>query len=209
MFKFFMTLAMCAVCAGAFAANAPIKLRDAEAAQKYFNDSANDYERFHNTIVLNLSTNTYNTFNELRSMVQASADKYLSKNDKKDYIVVNMSKIICNEYTQFQDEAFGLAKMYPTKFDVAMYLSWKTGLSNDELYTALFNSLVTNIDDLDASLCNKAVDRLIKLGATSSSIKTQKSDLQVLNRLLSPKVLKDKAKWEPVCSAIRTAIETY
>ena len=48
-----------------------------------------------------------------------------------------------------------------------------------------------------------------KAGSASIDEKTVKADLKKLNRLFSPKLLKDKAAWEPVIAMIRTALDTY
>ena len=36
-----------------------------------------------------------------------------------------------------------------------------------------------------------------------------KTTLKKLNRLYSPRLIKDKALWEPVVAMIRTALDTY
>lgn len=45
--------------------------------------------------------------------------------------------------------------------------------------------------------------------APTVNVTTQKADLQLLNRLASDKLLKDKVTWEPIVARIRTALETY
>lgn len=53
-----------------------------------------------------------------------------------------------------------------------------------------------------------AVDALIKLAPMVDEAKA-KTTLKKLNRLYSPRLIKDKASWEPVVAMIRTALDTY
>lgn len=208
--KFFIATALMLACVCTFAQPISLSIRDIEAVKKALSTSTKAYDKFHNTVALNLLSKEYTSFDEIKTMVYAEADKHFTQTNKwKNETAANMTKIICQEYVQFRSDAFAFAKKTPSSFDVAMYYRWDSGLSSDDLYKALFTALTNNIDKVSSKLCTEVVEKLITLGAKSTTIKTQKQDLQMLNRILSPRVLKDKASWEPVCSSIRTAIDTY
>ena len=208
--KIFIAAALMLAGACTFAKTISLSIRDIEVVKKAVSESTTAYEKFHNNVALNLLSKEYTSFDDIKTMVYAEADKYLTQDTKrKNETAANMTKIVCQEYVRFRSDAFAFAQKTPSSFDVAMYARWESGLSPDDLYKALYTALTNNIDKINSQLCTEVVEKLITLGAKSATLKTQKQDLQVLNRILSPRVLKDKASWEPVCSYIRTAIDTY
>ena len=129
---------------------------------------------------------------------------------RTEEIATNIVKILCQTKIEFRKDAFALTKVKPGAYDLGMYLNWpEHGLNDAELYKTYLFYLTKYHDTLEPAVVAKAVVRLIDIGALNTTITTQKTDLQRLNRLYSVKVLKDKATWEPICSQIRTVIDTY
>ena len=119
----------------------------------------------------------------------------------------NAKKLICfGRYPAFIKDAYIYSLSNPSDFDIALTLSSAAGLTNKEKYIHLV-SLVTTTN-YNAKLTSQAVDVIIEL-AVQVDTGTQKEDLQKINRFLTPKVLKDKASWEPILSKVRTVLAAY
>ena len=209
--KFFIIIAAFSISFGLFAAAPRLSSRDAEAAKAYMATATEWKKKVYCDVVINLSTKEYKTFSELKDMVFSSTTKYSPSNQLTivNKFATNVTKIVCQEFPQFRADAFAFAKQSPSPFDVAMYVEWDAGLSVEDLYKELYNSLVLHWEKCPSQLVKRAVNKLVYLGASSAKITTQKQDLQRLNRIFSPLVLNDKTTWEPICSVIRTAIDTY
>jgi len=82
------------------------------------------------------------------------------------------------------------------------------GWTNEETYNFVMQQFRENNNSASVYQFGKGVEIIIKYGPIVN-VTTQKADLQLLNRLASPKLLKNKAEWEPIVAKIRTALETY
>lgn len=105
-------------------------------------------------------------------------------------------------------ETYAYAKDCGTQYLLPFFVWYdsRLGLDDEEIYTQTLKVLTEC--DLSAKRAMLAVENLTK-AAASIDEKTVKADLKKLNRLFSPKLLKDKTAWEPVVAMIRTALDTY
>lgn len=187
-------------------------LAKAEAAIK---DPKDTYSKFIATCVKNCIVNNYVNFDDMYQMVRkevavlAENNKYYTP-EKLEHRAALVAKCLTHVRPHLRKGAFGLTTKYPDYYDLGMYMTWaEHGLSDADLYTTLVKYLTKFHAVARPDLVLRAVNKVIELGATVDTITTQKQDLQKLNRIYSQKVLKDKESWEPVCSQIRTAIDTY
>ncbi len=105
-------------------------------------------------------------------------------------------------------EAWAFCLKNPTSYDFYYYRSHAATLkfTDTQVYNAVLSCLLSY--NYSAKETLGAVNQLLDK-AVLADVTTQKADLQKLNRKFSPKLIADKAAWEPVVAAIRTAIETY
>lgn len=176
-------------------------------------DPQNAYTKMIAQVCKNCLQGTYATFDEVHQMVrkeiQVLASNYYTP-ERLDDLAATIAKILADKRLGLRKGAFELAAKKPGVYDIGMYLRWpEHGLNDAGIYNALLDRLIMFKDTVEPKVALAAVSRIIEIGAVSNDIKTQKQDLQKLNRIYSLKVLKDKASWEPVCSQIRTAIDTY
>lgn len=177
------------------------------------NDPQTAYTKVIAQICKNCLQGNYATFDEVHQMVrkevQALASNYYTPQVLDDR-AASISKILADKRLGLRNGAFELAAKKPGVYDIGMYLHWpEHGLSAEGLYNAILSRLIMFNEKIEPKVALAAVSRIIEIGAVNNDIKTQKQDLQKLNRIYSLKVLKDKASWEPVCSQIRTALDTY
>lgn len=210
--KFFAFTCAFMVCASMFAADYARPKRaekDPAILQAAFDNAPAGFDKWYCESLLNLSKNNYKTLAEVKAMVEATSAKHFKKQNKDT--LLNFVKMTGQEFPQFRAEAFKMAKTDPSSSDIAMYIYWDKGLSEVEVYNGIMTSIRNVINNPNArpDLIKRGVEKLVRIGAGNTSITTQKADLQYLNRAITPKVLIDASKWEPVCSLIRTALETY
>lgn len=188
------------------------ELAKAEAA---INDPKDTYSKFIAICVKNCIINNYTDFDDMYQMVRKES-AMLAENSKYytpavlEHRAALVAKCLTHNRPHLRKGAFGLTTKYPDYYDLGMYMTWtEHGLTDADLYNTLLSYLSKFHAVARPDLVLRAVNKVIELGATVDTITTQKKDLQKLNRIYSQKVLKDKASWEPVCSQIRTAIDTY
>lgn len=175
-------------------------------------DPQNAYTKMIAQVCKNCLQGTYSTFDEVHQMVRKEVQVLSSSytEERLDDLAATLSKVLADKRLGLRKGAFELAAKKPGVYDIGMYLRWpEHGLNETGLYNVLLSRLIMFKDTIEPQVALAAVTRIIELGAVSNDIKTQKQDLQKLNRIYSLKVIKDKASWEPVCSYIRTAIDTY
>ena len=179
------------------------------------NDPKDAYSKLIAVCAKNCIINNYRNFDDLYQMVRKECQVLSQGNEYYTPELIEkraalIAKCLVHNRPHLHRGAFDLTKKYPDAYDLGMYMLFKDhGQSDLDLYNTILMYLVKYHNVLHNDLATKAVTRLIDLGASSDEIKTQKQDLQKLNRIYSPKVLKDKDKWEPLCSQVRTAMETY
>ncbi len=163
-------------------------------------------------VCLRLAKHPPASFDTLKSAVIAGADavkNFPSDQSKKNFIdgqITGKGRWWYNgTYIQ---ETYAYAKGCGTQYLLPFFVWYdsRLGLDNDEIYTQTLKVLTEC--NLSAKRAMLAVENLTK-AAASIDEKTVKADLKKLNRLFSPKLLKDKAAWEPVIAMIRTALDTY
>ena len=212
---FSLVLAMFAVVGLQAATTVTLHEKDIKKIDAAIADPQNIYTKMIATICKNCAEKEYKTFEDVYQMVRnevkvLGVDSPYYTEERLEERAVAISKILADSRPTLRKGAFVLASQKPGVYDIGMYLVWKEhGLDDAGLYKALLDRLVMFHATVDHTMALRAVTRIIELGATASGITTQKQDLQKLNRIYSPKVLKDKDKWEPLCSQVRTAMETY
>ena len=100
---------------------------------------------------------------------------------------------------------------HPDNYDVFYYypkFRKITGLTNEQCYTKIL-TYYKEVGPINGSDDIQAIKQFVNLCPIVTGINTQKEDLQTLNRIFSPKLLADKATYEPVVALIRTTLETY
>ena len=149
------------------------------------------------------------SFDEIVTRTKAAFAKHNYVNDK--YAISKACQIACWSYNgKFGVDAYKVAKADNNFFVYYLARTHRQalGLTDDECFDIYSVALLRvgaflSIDDV-----RSAVDDLIKLAPTVDEAKA-KTTLKKLNRLYSPRLIKDKATWEPVVAMIRTALDTY
>jgi hypothetical protein len=108
-------------------------------------------------------------------------------------------------FPEFKSDAIKDTKALTANPQFYIYVS--SSEVNDSIrYNALVEGIATN--KLSRLNVLKSIDFIIQHATTLEEAKA-KADLKRLNRVLSPKLISDKANWEPIVAKIRTALETY
>ena len=83
----------------------------------------------------------------------------------------------------------------------------KLGLTDQAAFDFLAQTILSSQEKEPAQV-KQILSRMLVIAPNCDPAKV-KTTLQKINRLLSPRLLKDKAKWEPSVAMVRTALETY
>lgn len=81
------------------------------------------------------------------------------------------------------------------------------GLSDQAYFDLLAQTVLDRIEK-DPQNIQKILNHMLSI-APNCDPAAVKNTLQKMNRLLTPYLLKNKARWEPAIALIRTALETY
>ena len=210
MFKFLMVCFAFVLAATTTFAAPILQTTDKEILNNIKNTSKSINSRFHAEVALVLCDTTPKSFEDIKTIVFSKKSVLNGLSEvKANEICVHAVKILCDRYQNFRGAAFEYAETNPSSFDLAMYNAWNEhNLTNTQLYVKLNTLLVKYLDKHTPVIVASVVDRILSL-APVAEVNTQKEDLQKLNRLLSPLVLKDKAAYEPIVSKIRTVLVTY
>ena len=125
------------------------------------------------------------------------------------YAISKACQIACWSYNgKFVADAYKAAKADNNFFVYYLARTHRQalGLTDDECFDIYSAALLRGGLGIDG--VRSAVDALIKLAPMVDETKA-KTTLKKLNRLYSPRLIKDKASWEPVVAMIRTALDTY
>jgi len=169
-----------------------------------------DIEKLYCRVLLAVHDRTFGSFADLRTAVETvvNADTALPETVKRSF-ARDTVKILAWIRRLDLAGAYAWAKQNPSKYDLCIYENWSKPLelSDTEVYTGIMRCLTSNYK-YSPAVVRVCVEKLIA-AAPGADIKTQKADLQRLNRKYSPLLLTDRAAYEPVVVMIRTAIDTY
>lgn len=149
------------------------------------------------------------SFDEIVTRTKAAFAKHNYVNDK--YAISKACQIACWSYNgKFGADAYKVAKADNNFFVYYLARTHRQalGLTDDECFDIYSAALLRDGAFLSMDDVRSAVDDLIKLAPMVDETKA-KTTLKKLNRLYSPRLIKDKASWEPVVAMIRTALDTY
>ena len=149
------------------------------------------------------------SFDEIVTRTKAAFAKHNYVNDK--YAISKACQIACWSYNgKFGADAYKVAKADNNFFVYYLARTHRQalGLTDDECFDIYSAALLRDGAFLSMDDVRSAVDDLIKLAPMVDEAKA-KTTLKKLHRLYSPRLIKDKASWEPVVAMIRTALDTY
>ena len=149
------------------------------------------------------------SFDEIVTRTKAAFAKHNYVNDK--YAISKACQIACWSYNgKFGADAYKVARADNNFFVYYLARTHRQalGLTDDECFDIYSAALLRDGAFLSMDDVRSAVDDLIKLAPMVDEAKA-KTTLKKLNRLYSPRLIKDKASWEPVVAMIRTALDTY
>ena len=173
-------------------------------------DAKTDAQKLQCRILLAVYDKTFASFTDLRTAVETvvNADTVLPQ-DVKLSTARDTVKILAWSRKQNLADAYAWAKLNPSKYDLCIYENWSRPLklSDTEVYQGIVRCLEQKYN-YKPSVIRVCVEKLIA-AAPGADVKTQKADLQRLNRRFSPLLLTDRAAYEPIVAMIRTAIDTY
>jgi len=118
--------------------------------------------------------------------------------------------LACYHFNQkFVAEAFKMATADHSLMAWRLVVSHqaKLGLTDQAAFDFLAQTILSS-QEKDPVQVKKILSRMLAIAPNCDAAKV-KDSLQKINRLLSPRLLKDKAKWEPSVAMVRTALETY
>jgi hypothetical protein len=113
-------------------------------------------------------------------------------------------------YAKFAPDAYKLAvsdKLHHVAWKLVVRFQSQLGFSDQTAFDILANDILEHRVAQPGAV-KQIVARMLVIAPNCDSAKV-KTTLTKLNRLLSPRLLEDKAKWEPAVAMIRTALETY
>lgn len=152
------------------------------------------------------------TFEEYKAVIAKNVDnvaKVLNITDKKLIEETKNSAIYQSCYcrAEFLKEGYAFCIKYDMWYSGYFLMRGAaTGLNNDELYMACKNWLMKfDSNEVNARLVRIMIDASLESNIDNATLK---ADLQKLNRKFSVKLIKDKAKYEPIVAEIRTVLET-
>lgn len=152
------------------------------------------------------------TFEELCAAVDQVVDNVSDpavNAEIKAYWKVQWKKQFAYNRLEFFPETLAFCKANPSMYDLFVAMAGKRySMSDTEIYTLLATCLIKYSDAYSAANVRAAVKKLVAFAVTAE-VKTQKSDLEKLNRIYSIKAIENPSEWTPVVSMIRTAMATY
>lgn len=152
------------------------------------------------------------TFDALRAAVEQTVDKVDAPSadaGAKALWKVTWTKQFAYNRMEFFPETLAYCKDHPSSYDLFIALrGQRYGMSNTEIYTGLTTCLIKYPDTYTVSVVREAVKKMVA-AAVTAEVKTQKADLEKLNRIYSIKAIENPSGWTPVVSMIRTAMATY
>lgn len=113
-------------------------------------------------------------------------------------------------YAKFAPDAYKLAvsdKLHHVAWKLVVRFQSQLGFSDQTAFDILANDILEHRVAQPGAV-KQIVARMLVIAPNCDPAKV-KTALNKLNRLLSPRLLEDKAKWEPAVAMIRTALETY
>ena len=158
------------------------------------------------------------TFAALQTEVNTVVDSYVAAGktkqntaDKKKIRLIKQLSLMGRFNDEVKIAGYEYSKSNPDSYDIAYYrVNYKniTKLTNEQIYTGIL-TLLKQYPYMNVDNQKLAVKEFIRLCPIVTGINTQKQDLQTLNKIFSPKLIENKAKYEPIVVMIRTALETY
>ena len=117
--------------------------------------------------------------------------------------------IACNHLKGLAPEAYKVAAADHSgmAWRLAVVHQKMLGLSDQAVFDLLADAILSGIAKHPDGI-QPIVTRLLSIAPNIDPVKA-KNTLIKINRKLSPFLIKDKAKWEPIVAMVRTALETY
>lgn len=166
-------------------------------------------------LLLGTTTEDISTYEKAEALCKPVIAKYVQLDKANEQLITNHAYahgLILVMYWWYRNRDIALynaALKYGSKgILVEFYTSQDSPLSSEVKYAGLYNYLSSRSLSPSTPSTIKAVDAFIAGCATVDEAKAKK-DLKTLNRMISPKLITDKEKWEPIVAKIRTALETY
>ena len=210
--KFFALFLVMGLCVAGFAAEYKFPgfdCKDKALLQNMLAVAPNAGQKFNCVVLLAVQDKNFKSFNELSTFVDTvdiSSTGFTK--DRAASMIVNIKKLIAwYQYPAFIKDAYTYSLNNPSPVDFRLITNPAVGLTATEQYNALVKYATTR-KFLKAKEVSQCVDMIIALGPNVET-GTQKEDLQKINRIYTPNVIKDKATWEPVLTKVRTALATY
>lgn len=115
----------------------------------------------------------------------------------------------CFQFSQFAADAYKVATADSSIWiwHLVLHQQAKLGLSDQATFDLLADVILTR-KETAADKIKLILTRMLAIAPNCDPAKV-KTTLQKINRLLSPRLIKDKAKWEAPVAMVRTALETY
>ena len=165
-------------------------------------------------ILLGTTTEDISTFDKAKVLVEPIIQKYSkiapSKSSSiRNYVYHQSCNILYYWYNNRDRSIFNALIEQGVYGGVVIEFcrSEKSPLTAEEKYNTLYKYLT--LKDLTPSVITvRAADAFIAHCAYVDEAKAKK-DLKTINRVISPRLISDKEKWEPIVAKIRTALETY
>jgi len=152
------------------------------------------------------------TFDELCAAVDQVVDSVSDpavNADTKASWKVQWKKQFAYNRLEFFPETLAFCKANQSMYDIYIAMAGERySMTGTEIYTSLVTCLIKYPDAYSAATVRSAVKKLVA-AAVTAEVKTQKSDLEKLNRIYSIKAIENPSGWTPVVSMIRTAMATY
>ena len=189
-----------------------VKINKAMAEQRYVSAATGEVH-----VLLGTTTEDISTFDKVKVLVEPIIQKYSKIAPSKSslirkYVYFNSCNISHWWYGSYDRSIFNaFIEMGAYKIGASAIINFcnseKSPLTTEEKYNALYKYLT--LKDLTPSIdVMKATDAFIAHCAYVDEAKAKK-DLKTINRVISPRLISDKEKWEPIVAKIRTALETY
>lgn len=156
--------------------------------------------------------NYVNNFDALKTFVTNYAKTKNVTNQYRVDVLIAWSAIIIYDKNPAVNslEAYAFMKSMKNQNFAYNYLNHNYGnFSNTQLFDEYATALqkAGNSQATKVQFC-RAVTKFIKLCPQVDATKARTA-LQILNRIYSPYLLKNKTAWEPIVAQIRVALETY
>lgn len=210
--KFFASVLVMGLCVAAFAVDYKFPgfdCKDKAVLEQMLAVAPNPGQKFNCLLTLSVLDKNFTTFKALSDYVD-SVDITSTGMTKARAanMTINIKKLFAwYRYPALLKEAYAYSLTNPSACDFRLITNPAVGLTETEQYTALVAFLTTR-KNLSAADVNRCIDNVIAL-APVVQVGTQKEDLQKINRIFTPYVIKDKATWEPVLTKVRTVLATY